>query len=239
MNIIDIIIIVCIALGALVGFKRGFFKQTVIFVGTILVVVFAFVLKNPLSLVLYKNLPFFKLWGLGSLNILLYEVLAFIIAIALLSLVFSIIIKVTGIIEMVLKATIILALPSKLLGMIVGIIQAIVILYVVLFIMSLPVFKIPFIKESNLSNLILTKTPLISSVADNVVISFEEISNTIIYIGNDIKDVENTNNRITEVLVKNKVITIDNIKYLVDNGKLKITNLELLESNYGGKDDNS
>lgn len=233
MNIIDMIIIVCIILGALTGFKRGFFKQTVIFVGTILVVFFAFILKNPLSLVLYKNLPFFKLWGLNSLNILLYEVLAFIIALTILSIVFSIIIKVSGIIEMVLKATIVLAIPSKILGMIVGIIQSIVILYVILFIASLPVFKIPFIKESNLSSLILSKTPIISSVADSVVISFEEVSNTIIYIGNDIKDAQNTNNRIAEVLIKNKVITIDNIKYLVDNGKLKITNLELLESNYG------
>ena len=234
MNVVDIIILVSIILGAITGFIRGFFKQTIIFVGTILVVVFAFILKNPLSLVLYRNLPFFKLWGLGSLNILLYEVLAFIIAIAVLSLIFAVAIKVTGIIEMVLKATVILALPSKLLGMIVGIIQSIVILYVVLFIASLPVFKIPFIKESKYTNIILTKTPIISSITNDVVKSFEEIGNTIIYIGKDIKDVDGTNNRITEVLLKNKVITFENVKYLVEEGKLKITNLEELQNNYGG-----
>lgn len=234
MNVVDIIILVSIILGAVTGFIRGFFKQTIIFVGTILVVVFAFILKNPLSLVLYRNLPFFKLWGLGSLNILLYEVLAFIIAIAVLSLIFAVAIKVTGIIEMVLKATVILALPSKLLGMIVGIIQSIVILYVVLFIASLPVFKIPFIKESKYTNIILTKTPIISSITNDVVKSFEEIGNTIIYIGKDIKDVDGTNNRITEVLLKNKVITFENVKYLVEEGKLKITNLEELQNNYGG-----
>ena len=64
MNIVDIIIIVSIVLGVLIGFVRGFFKETVIFIGTILVVVLAFVLKNPLSLILYKNLPFFKFKGI-------------------------------------------------------------------------------------------------------------------------------------------------------------------------------
>ena len=79
MNIVDIIIIVALLLGAISGFIRGFFKQTVMFVGTIIVVILSFILKNPLSLILYKNLPFFKFGGLTSLNILMYEILAFII----------------------------------------------------------------------------------------------------------------------------------------------------------------
>ena len=72
MNIVDIIIIVVIILGALTGFIRGFFKETVMFLGTILVVVLAFILKNPLSVILYENLPFFGFGGITSLNILLY-----------------------------------------------------------------------------------------------------------------------------------------------------------------------
>ena len=132
MNIVDIIIIVSIVLGVLIGFVRGFFKETVIFIGTILVVVLAFVLKNPLSLILYKNLPFFKFKGIfegiSTLNILMYEILAFIIALAILSIALTIIIKISGIIEKILKLTIVLALPSKLLGAIVGFIQSIVVL---------------------------------------------------------------------------------------------------------------
>ena len=127
MNIVDIIIIVSIVLGVLIGFVRGFFKETVIFIGTILVVVLAFVLKNPLSLILYKNLPFFKFKGIfegiSTLNILMYEILAFIIALAILSIALTIIIKISGIIEKILKLTIVLALPSKLLCDIVVFIQ--------------------------------------------------------------------------------------------------------------------
>jgi len=49
MNIVDVIILLFIGLGAVMGFARGFFKQTVIFVGTILVVVLSF-MKIYLSL---------------------------------------------------------------------------------------------------------------------------------------------------------------------------------------------
>ena len=240
MNIVDIIIIVALILGALTGFHRGFFKQTVIFVGTILVIVLAFILKNPLSLVMYQNLPFFKLGGLTTLNILVYEILAFIIAVAILSVVLAIIIKVTGIIETILKMTVLLAIPSKLLGMVVGIIQSIAILYVLLLIASLPVLKIPYINESKGTELILTKTPIISDIANDIVNSFDEIHDSIIYVGKDIKDVKGTNTRIVEVLLKNKITTTESIKLLSDNKKIEINNLqELLEKYKEDTSDNS
>ncbi len=239
MNIVDIIILVVLILGALSGFIRGFFKQTVMFLGTIVIVVLAFILKNPLSIILYQNLPFFKFGGLTSLNILMYEVLAFIIALSILSIALIIVIKVTGLIETVLKMTIILALPSKILGMVVGIIQSIVILYVALFILSLPVFKVPFINESKYSNLILTKTPLISSVAESAVKSFNEISEfTLNEI--DLKDVKTTNRKIVEIMLKNKVTTTNSIRVLVNNKKIEIDNIEeLLDKYEEGKDVNS
>ena len=168
MNIVDVIILVALGLGAITGFIRGFFKQTVIFVGTILVVVLSFLLKNPLSLILYENLPFFEIGGLTTLNILLYEALAFMICIAILSIVLGLVIKISGVIETLLKVTVILALPSKILGMIVGIVQFLVLVYVVLFIATMPVFDTPFISESKYANVILTKTPIISNIAKSV-----------------------------------------------------------------------
>lgn len=58
MNIVDILILVVLISGAFLGFARGFFKQSVMFVGTILVVLLSFIFKNPLSLIMYKNLPY-------------------------------------------------------------------------------------------------------------------------------------------------------------------------------------
>ena len=236
MNIVDIIIIVSIVLGVLIGFVRGFFKETVIFIGTILVVVLAFVLKNPLSLILYKNLPFFKFKGIfegiSTLNILLYEILAFIIALAILSIALTIIIKISGIIEKILKLTIVLALPSKLLGAIVGFIQSIVVLYVFLFLFSLPILRVPYIKDSKYAQMILEKTPVISKVTDGLVKTFNEISD---FADKNIKnnvDKRQTNREMLEIMLKNDVVTSENVKYLSDKGKIDIDNIDELLSKY-------
>lgn len=236
MNIVDIIIIVSIVLGVLIGFVRGFFKETVIFIGTILVVVLAFVLKNPLSLILYKNLPFFKFKGIfegiSTLNILMYEILAFIIALAILSIALTIIIKISGIIEKILKLTIVLALPSKLLGAIVGFIQSIVVLYVFLFLLSLPILRVPYIKDSKYAQMILEKTPVISKVTDGLVKTFNEISD---FADKNIKnnvDKRQTNREMLEIMLKNDVVTSENVKYLSDKGKIDIDNIDELLNKY-------
>lgn len=236
MNIVDIIIIVSIVLGVLIGFVRGFFKETVIFIGTILVVVLSFVLKNPLSLILYKNLPFFKFKGIfegiSTLNILIYEILAFIIALAILSIALTIIIKISGIIEKILKLTIVLALPSKLLGAIVGFIQSIVVLYVFLFLLSLPILRVPYIKDSKYAQMILEKTPVISKVTDGLVKTFNEISD---FADKNIKnnvDKRQTNREMLEIMLKNDVVTSENVKYLSDKGKIDIDNIDELLSKY-------
>lgn len=230
MNIVDIIILVFIVLSAFVGFSRGFFKQTIMFVGTILVICLSFIFKNPLSLFMYKNLPFFKFGGLTSLNILLYEILAFIILIVVLSIVLVILVKITGIVEKILKATIILAIPSKLLGMLVGIIESIVILYFVLFILSLPIIKVPYLNESKYAKIIMNKTPILSSVCDNIMKTFDEISE---FTEENLKlnfDVNKANKDILEIILKNRVATSDNVRYLVEKDKIKIDNVnELLE----------
>lgn len=231
MNIVDVIIILFLGCGAVTGFVRGFFKQTVMFIGTILVVVLAFLLKNPLSMILYENLPFFKIGGLTALNILLYEALAFIICIAILTIALNIVIKISGIIETVLKFTIILALPSKLLGMIVGLIQSVVIIYVVLFIASMPILKVPYIGESKYAKIILEKTPIVSNITNDAVNTFNEIkefSTKEI----DIRDVKNTNRNIVEIMLKNDVVTTDSVSLLNKKGKIDIENLDELINKY-------
>lgn len=231
MNIVDVIILLFIGLGAVTGFVRGFFKQTVIFVGTILVVVLSFILKNPLSLILYENLPFFKMGGLTTLNILLYEVLAFMICLAILSIVLGIVIKISGIVEKLLNLTIILALPSKLLGMLVGIIQFVVLIYVVLFVASMPVFEVPHISESKYADIILTKTPIVSGIADKAVDTFNEIkefSKQKI----DVNNVKEVNSNILDIMLKNDIVNIDSVVLLNEEGKIEIDNLDELVNKY-------
>ena len=77
MTTIDIVILVVLALGAFFGFKRGFIKETVSFLGFVFAVVVSFLLKDQVSVFLYSHLPFFKFGGIvkgvTALNILVYE----------------------------------------------------------------------------------------------------------------------------------------------------------------------
>lgn len=234
MNIVDIVIITIFAFGILTGFVRGFLKQTVTFLGTILVVILAFIFKNPLSLMMYKNLPFFKFGGLfqglTSLNILMYETLAFIIALVILSIVLAVIIKITGVIEKLLKLTIILAIPSKILGMVVGFVQSLIIVYISLFIVSLPIINVPYLEDSKYAKLILEKTPFLSSVTDGLTSTYDEISQFI--KDNSTIDSKIKNRNMVEIMLKNDVTTTESIKLLVDKNKIDIDNVEELLEKY-------
>ena len=236
MNIVDIVIIGVLIIGMFLGFIRGFFKQTVMFVGTILTVILAFVFKNPLSLMMYKNLPFFKFGGLfsglTSLNILMYEALAFIIALVIMSIVLAVIIKLTGVIEKVLKMTIILAVPSKLLGMAVGLIQSFVVIYISLFIASLPIMNVPYLEDSKYTKLILNNTPFLSSITDGMTDTYEEITEFVNENKDTSIDAKTKNKNIVEIMLKNKVTTTESIKLLIDKGKLDIDNIDELLNKY-------
>ena len=110
LNIVDVIILLLILLGGVVGFKEGVIKKLTSVIGLVIVVVLSFILKNKISIVFYENLPFFDLWGaykgIQVLNILFYEMLAFVIIAAVLSIIYRIILGLTGMIEKILKATI-------------------------------------------------------------------------------------------------------------------------------------
>ena len=82
-SIVDAIIVLAILLGAVVGFKEGGIKKTVHLVGLVLVFIISFILKDVLASWMYTKLPFFTfgkiLNELPIINILLYEILSFII----------------------------------------------------------------------------------------------------------------------------------------------------------------
>ena len=63
-NIIDTVIVLFVMMGAIVGMKRGVIKQSVMTVGLILVLVLSFLLKNPVSALMYKYMPFISFHGL-------------------------------------------------------------------------------------------------------------------------------------------------------------------------------
>lgn len=229
MNIVDIILLIFIAFGALIGFKRGFTRELVSLVGIFVIIILAFIIKNPISIVLYKNLPFFNLGGifkdLTILNILLYEAIAFFIVFFILLIIFRILLKVTKIFEKILTATIILGIPSKIIGAILGIVEAIVYSFIVLYILSLPMYSVDVVKDSSVANTILNKTPILHNICDKSLNTFEEI----IALKDEYKMANNVNEfnqKTLNLMIENNIITRENAEELINSGKIKGVNLE-------------
>lgn len=176
MNIVDIIIILVILLSGIVGFKRGFTKELVCFLGVFVVIILGFLLKDPVAQVLYDNLPIFKINGLYSLSIYFYVALAFLLVTSVLLLIFKLLIVLTSLFEKLLNHTIILGIPSKVLGFIVGLIEGVVWTFIILYILNLPFFNIKEIKESTLKKTVLDDTPILSNINNDIVNSLKEIS---------------------------------------------------------------
>ena len=97
MNFIDILVIIVLVSGGIAGAYNGFFKQSVILVGTIVCFILAWVLKNPIADFLSFNLPFFSFNGLKSLNIVFYQLAAFLGLLAIFVSILIVLIKITGI----------------------------------------------------------------------------------------------------------------------------------------------
>lgn len=229
MGIVDIIILIFLAFGALLGFKRGFTRQLVSLVGIFVIIILSYLFKNPVSVFLYNNLPFFNFGGIFKditvLNILVYEVIAFFVVFFLLTIIFRILVKITSVFEKILNATIILGIPSKILGAVLGVVQNLIYTFIVLYILSLPTFNLSIIKDSKVGNLILDKTPILNKIANktlsvfNQVVELKEEYDTTTNVGE-------YNQKTLNIMIDSGVITQENAKKLIEKGKIKGVTIE-------------
>ena len=102
-NIIDIVIILLLLGFAMIGFKRGAIPAVISLVGTILILIVSYKFKGTIGNYLMKYLPFFNFTGtfkgLVTLNILVYQLIGFILIAFVLFALFGLILKLTGLIE--------------------------------------------------------------------------------------------------------------------------------------------
>lgn len=229
MGIVDILIIIFILSFGILGSKRGFFKQTVTTVGSILVFVLAYYFKDGVANFLTFNLPFFnfkgEILGLTSLNIIMYQLIAFLLMVLIFSGILAVIIKITGIFEKILRLTIVLGIPSKILGFILGLVEGYVITYIILFILMLPILKIDIINTSSFARPILKSSPVIS----NIVGTTKDTCLSIYDLVNDYskdKDKDKFNKEAIRIMLSNNMITKSYVEELINKGKL--------DKSYGG-----
>lgn len=235
-NIVDVLIVLTIAMMGVVGYKKGVIKQTVSTVGFIIIIVLAFYLKNPIAEFLSLHLPFFKFGGIyagvTSLNIILYQLISFIIVIIILETILQALIKVSGFIEKLLKFTIVLGIPSKILGFIVGVIEGFVVVFIVLFFLKQPAFNIQLFEGSKLTDKILNSTPILSQVSQGFVDTFNDLYE----LGKEYSDNKMSENDLNlasiDVMLKHKVITPNYVLKLVDNNKIDIVGIDSVVNKY-------
>jgi len=235
MGLVDIIIFIFIFLGGVWGWKRGVFKELVSALGIILITILAFVLKNPLSVILYENLPFFKFGGIFKgvtvLNIALYELLAFFIVFSILTVLWRLVIFASSIVQRFIDMTIILGIPSKILGFLIGLVEYYLICFIVLYILVLPIFSVQKVVDSKFANFILEKTPFVScKFGENI-----EFLNEFASLKDKYKSTDSAtqfNYDTLDLFLKYDIIDVNSAKKLREKNKLRIDGIDELIKKY-------
>ena len=231
MSIVDIFILVILVSFAIIGFRRGVINSLVAFVGFILVVCLAYLFKGILGDFFVLNLPFIKFSIVASgsviLNIVMYQMIAFIILLIIFGIVYKVLLAITGVVEKILKLTIILGIPSKILGLVVGALEGYIIVYLLLFFAVQPYISIGILDSSKYASTILNKTPVLSDFSEKTLVIINEVHETI-----KNKDDEDFDLKLTDLILKEKVASPSLIQELVDSKKIDVEGIQEVIDKY-------
>lgn len=233
MNIFGVIVILLIISSGVMGLKKGFLKESVVFIGTILVYIISFLLKDKIGLVLCKWFPFFSFDGLQTLNILVYQLIAFIFIATILFSIATIIFKLTGIIQKLVDITIILTLPSKILGFIFGILEGYIVMFLILIILAIPLRNVELFKESTVVTKIMYNSPILSKTLGGVPKTIEDILD----VTTEIQKTDYNKNKVALDIMKieldHNIISKEDTLDLIERGKLdKVQGIKNFVKNY-------
>ena len=234
MNVFDIGIILVLLMFVIVGFKNGVMKELAQLIGIILVFIVSYFLKGIVGNLLCTYLPFFEFYGpikgISSINILLYQGLAFLLVFGILLTFYIIILKIGKVLEKIVDLTIILWLPSKLLGALVSLIKGYLVLFVILVLFIIPFGGYDIINESKLTNTIVYKTPILSS--SNFTNSIREVYELGVKVSKGEITTNEADLKNLDFMLRYKVVDRGTVENLKDMGKLKINNIDSVLSNY-------
>lgn len=231
-NIFSVVIILLILLCGVIGSKRGILKELVVIVGTVIVFAIAFFFKDALAGVLCTYLPFFNfkipLGNLISLNIIFYQLIAFLIIVIVLRLILQILIDVTGIFSKIINATIILALPNKLLGFIVGLIEGYILMFIILNVIAIPMSGSSLFMDSSVRKYIVNETPVLKDTIGGLNYAIDDV------LSLSSKDDRNTNDlKVIDIMLKYKTVSAKFMDKVKETGKLDtITGLDNVINKY-------
>lgn len=230
MNIFNICIVLILIGFIIGGWKNGVVKETASFIGIIVVFFLSYVLKGIVGNILCEICPFFELDGLISLNIIIYQIIAFVLLFFILLSVYSLLLKISNGLQKIVNSTIILIIPSKILGAIISFIQGWVVIFVILVLLLVPLKNVEQYKESTVSNFILFRTPVLSKAVEPFATGIVEVYKFCDGISSD--RVNEANLEAIKIMIKYKIVDKDTVQKLVEIHKLdKIDNIESVLNN--------
>ncbi len=237
LNIFDVGIILLFVIFLIIGFKNGVIKEIVSLIGIIIVFIIAFAAKGTIGNFLCTFLPFFKftgsISGLITINIFLYQVIAFLIVFSILLSIYAIILKISGFIQKIVNLTIILWLPSKLLGALVSFIKGYIVLFAVFLVLMIPLRNQSIFIESTLVNQILYKTPILSKSTSNFTSAITEVYDLASAVNSKELSTNEANLKTLDIMLKYNIVNKTTIKKLIKLNKLdNINNIDSIMKKY-------
>lgn len=233
MNVLDVIIVLIFILGMYLGLKQGFLKGIISLVGISIILFISFLFRDNLADIMLKMLPFFKFSGaykdITSLNILIYEGIAFMAIFIFLFGFLAIILGISGLIQKLIDHSIVLTLPSKIASILVGFVNALVITFVLLFILLNINPARKYVYNSFISKIIMERTIVLSKETTNNYLAYEEINNVVDECKNS-KNKNKCNTDVANTLIKYDIISKDDVEELILIRKLKGINRKDLVS---------
>ena len=237
LNIFDVGIILLLIMFLIVGFKNGVIREAFALIGIIAVFILSFVFKGLLGNLMCIILPFFKLSGViegfSVINILIYQIIAFMLVFAILLTIYEIFLKISKFIQKLVNLTIILILPSKLLGAVVSLIKGVIVLFAVFIVLMIPLKNSELFTGSTMVNQILYKTPILSQSSNNFIKTVEEIYNLAEKVSNKKISTNAANLELLDMMLKHKIVNKSTVESLVKLHKLDdVNNIETVLQKY-------
>ena len=237
LNIFDVGIILLLIMFLLVGFKNGVIREAFALIGIIAVFILSFVFKGLLGNLMCIILPFFKLSGViegfSVINILIYQIIAFMLVFAILLTIYEIFLKISKFIQKLVNLTIILILPSKLLGAVVSLIKGVIVLFAVFIVLMIPLKNSELFTGSTMVNQILYNTPILSQSSNNFINTVEEIYNLAEKVSNKEISTNDANLELLDMMLKHKIVNKSTVESLVKLHKLDdVNNIETVLQKY-------
>ena len=144
---------------------------------------------------------------------------------------YSVVLRGTKILDRLVKATLILELPLKIIGIALGFIEGVIVTFIILFVLMQINVTREYIKDNDAAQNVLKNTPLLSEAAKPISKSVNEIY-TVAENYKDNTDKNEANLKSLDILLKYRIINPNTAKGLQISGKLNIKGAETLIEGY-------